>query len=416
MDDQYLDWSAKQGRILTAGGKANLYYRASAGYPFLPEELPHHHLEKGDSREVFRGWARRRQQEEWGPSSHPIVGAWKRSLFVGRWEHSTENDEVVYNVQTSNLFVDLRIPRCKPVSRWKELGQKNNYDCRRILESMSDHDLRLFARQHVFGGYSLLTPADPASMEEKGQTAKNSKQLPSCTRHHCIDWNYIPGKPRPRPNKWYIEGKDEKDDVTNNNNNSAARRPFSVWRELSHATDSFGQCYYSEQWERIESDYFGKGLRLAMRTKDGEYDAIIVAVGDHFNYIKSRQFTGNETSYPHANNLVELVDSAIECGDRSTAISYLTLDGGHGTISSGWRVDCSIRPWNHGRRLFECISSSPKLNARNSIHVRVEGVGMEVKIGDTSWEVLECSIAAFELEEQLLQCNVGASDNFTSRL
>jgi hypothetical protein len=52
------------------------------------------------------------------------------------------------------------------VSRWEKiLGDENNEQqvvistscsSRQILESMSDEDLRLYARQHVFAGYSVF--------------------------------------------------------------------------------------------------------------------------------------------------------------------------------------------------------------------------------------------------------------------
>ena len=86
-----LDWTAKQGRILTAEGKATEYYCAERGFPFTSRELPHYHLERGDSHQVFRHWAEEAaaaasshadQQEE---QNSPIVGAWSRPLFTGKW-------------------------------------------------------------------------------------------------------------------------------------------------------------------------------------------------------------------------------------------------------------------------------------------------------------------------------------------
>jgi hypothetical protein len=232
-----LDWTAKQGRILTDEGKATEYYCSERGFPFESNELPHYHLERGDSHVVFRRWAALSSDAEQEKS--PIVGAWSRPLFTGKWEHSTDNEETVYNIQTGSLFIDLRIPTSKPVSRWEKLlGDENNeqqgfISCcssRQVLESMSDEDLRLYARQHVFAGYSVIS-------QEKNNKMSNNN-LPLCTRHHCIDWNYVSGKPRPRPNKWYIEGK-----------YNDGKRPCNVWKEWSYATDENGQCYYWEKWE-----------------------------------------------------------------------------------------------------------------------------------------------------------------------
>lgn len=61
------------------------------------------------------------------------------------------------------------------------------------MSALSDDELKLLARRHCFSGYSLLN-AGPWSLQNP----------PVCTRHHCMDWNFI-GKMRPRPNKWRIE-------------------------------------------------------------------------------------------------------------------------------------------------------------------------------------------------------------------
>ncbi|KAL9187852.1 hypothetical protein ACHAXT_006230 [Thalassiosira profunda] len=396
---EHLEWSAKQGRVLTDNGKALQHYSAENGFPFAPEELPHHYMSIGRdiSCSVFKKWAKDRRAlsgEQGGIKTppqlvlsngarasvlqpSPIVGAWDRPLFAGTWEHSTNEQETVYNVQTGTLFVDLRIPRSKPTDKWEKQGRQFK-NPRRALESMSDLELRLFARQHVFGGFSLLT------------TEKDGRPL--CTRHHAIDWNYVEGKPRPRPNKWYIEPK-------------GGNSPANVWKEWSYSGDEYGQCYYYERWQRISGDENGEGLTLAMRKKSGQDDGILVVVGDHFNYILGRQWSGKETKYPEANSAVELIDSAIENGDRETAISYLSLDGGHGTVSSGWKIDCSIHPWNHGLSVFERIGCGNI--GRGNVRVVGEGpdfFAWEVMIGDTAWEIYELSPtidSAAALEELL---------------
>jgi hypothetical protein len=87
----------------------------------------------------------------------------------------------------------------------------------------------------------------------------------------------VTGKPRPRPNKWYIEG---------DHDNHSEGKTFDTWKEWSYATDENGQCYYSERWERLPGDELGNGLRLAMRKRlqtnnntAAHVDAILVAVG-----------------------------------------------------------------------------------------------------------------------------------------
>jgi len=84
-----------------------------------------------------------------------------------------------------------------------------------------------------------------------------------------LDWNYVRGKPRPRPNKWYID--------TNN-----ITGPNNFWKESSYSTDEHGQSYYFERWQRINGDENGKGLSLAMRKRNGTgdgNDGILVVVG-----------------------------------------------------------------------------------------------------------------------------------------
>ena len=348
------------------------------------QELPHYHLGRGES-EVFKVWSQEFLATE---TRNPIVGAWKRTLFTGKWEHTTDEDEITFNVQTSTLFIDLRIPRSKPVSRWASIGkqliQNNEATSRQILESFSDRELRIYARQHVFGGFSKL---------------QKENDRPLCTRHHCIDWNYIPNRPRPRPNKWYIEGDNKQEDD-----------PFNAWVEWSYATDENRQSYYWERWERLSGDELGNGLRVALRKKknaddvaESHVDGILVVVGDHFNYIIARDVPSHVKEYGNANNLVELVDSAIADGDREAAISYLSLDGGHGTVSSGWLVDCSIQPWNHGKQLVNCIHGG------QDTEIKVIGNGSdfcnwEVIFGKSAWDVYECSLQrASDLELILKQ-------------
>ena len=287
-----------------------LYYSDQNGFPFSSEELPHYHLEKGDSHAVFQRWAhdKRKCEESNSPAptislshgttatilqSSPIVGAWKRPLFTGKWEHTTDYEEIVINIQTETLFVDLRIPRSKPIWKWQRLGRNNGAtgrikitrNSRQILETMCDVDLRLYARQHVFGGFSVVALETAGADNMTSERGTTTSKLPVCTRHHCIDWNYIPNKPRPRPNKWYIEGYH---DGTGQTCDAPAETngflPFHVWKEWSYATDYRGQSYYWERWERIIGDEMGRGLRLAMRKrKNGhsrsDVDGILVVVG-----------------------------------------------------------------------------------------------------------------------------------------
>jgi len=141
------------------------------------------------------------------------------------------------------------------------------------------------------------------------------------------------------------------------------------------------------------------------------FDYELISFGDclqdHFNYILSRELSGRETAYPDAKSSTELVDAAIENGDRETAISHLTLDGGHGTISSGWKIDCSIQPWNHGMSAFDRLGGKLKVLGNGTDFFQ-----WTVFIGDTAWEVYECSVpTAGELQKLLV-----GQDNSQSRL
>jgi len=324
-----MDWNHKQGRILTANGLADEFYTAERGFPFIIEELPHYFLEQGETRLLFHQWSLSRSEPI------PICGAWNRLLFTGGFEHSTSETERVYNIQTNSFFIDLRIP----TSRSQVIPAD-----RTSLASLTDEELRLFARQHVFGGYSLIN-------QEQGRIV--------CTRHHCMDWNYV-GVSRSRPNKWWVE--------LNSSGN--------VWKEWAYAKDNFGQHYYMERWERLEE---GNSLRLALRKREG-IDGIVVVVGDHFNYLLDREISGEEPKYNKA-SLVDLVDAAIAKGDRETAEIFCGIDAGHGRLSEKWVIDCAIQPWKEGSALWH--------------NIVVHGTSINdcwILWNDEIWDVFECSL------------------------
>jgi hypothetical protein len=324
----HLDWSLKQGRILNANGKAVEYYTADRGYPFQETELPHFYLQQGTTQQIFVSWLP-------APSSC-ICGAWKRPLFCGQWEHSTDNEESVYNVQTNSLFVDLPSNNNSNNNN----NNNNNDNCTESLSTWTNEQLRYYARQHVFGGFSKVAIEDGRNV---------------CTRHHCIDWNYI-GIPRPRPNKWWIE-------MHPNNSN---KNPNNIWKEWAYAKDENGQHYYLERWECLhDSHEYSDSIqqlqqqqqqqqRLALRKQDGR-DGILVLVGDHFNYLQDR--TLESTAYANLeekSTLVDLVDHLLlqESGDREKAEALLSMEACHGRVSKGWKIDASIQPWREGTFLF----------------------------------------------------------------
>lgn len=346
---ELLDWTSKQGRILTANGRASEFYTSERGFSFQEDELPHHHLLSNTTHSAFSSWIRDNPQKE----DNVIRGAFDRPLFYGGWENSTNKEEKCFNVQTSALFIDLRIPR---------LGDRV-FSKIQTLKDLSDEELKLYARRHVFGGFTKVN-------------IENDRIV--CTRHHCIDWNFT-GNPRPRPNKWYVEMNDTKE----------------LWKEWAFAKDDFGQHYYCERWQRYKGDGKGNSFVLAMRKEsNGHNDGIIVAVGNHFNYLNAHGDWDKDRM--KGNSTIELIDSAIDNGNRCDAEKHLlSIDAGHGLIDEGWTILDAIHPWKKGSKLLGLGSS-----------IQVQGSTIEsckVIIDGIFWQVLECSVSISQLEFILKQ-------------
>ena len=345
-EETHLNWTSIQGHCLTGGGRAEELYSAERGFAFEESELPHFHLLKKDTHETFRDW--RNTQ----PPASLITGAWDRPLFVGGWHHTTNRDERVYNLQSHNLFIDLRIPRTR-----ENVLPKNA----KSLDDLTPHQLRLYARQHVFAGFSVV------------RTEHDDKQqLCCCTRHHCMDWNFV-GQGRPRPNKWWIQ----------------MNQDHSQWKESSYATDDYGQYYYFERWQRRAAagspTTTDGGARVALRKAASEKrDGIFVLVGDHFNYILARELQGNEKDYGQG-SLVGLVDAAVGANDLETAKAYLSIEAGHGTISTGWKLDCAIPFWNEGSTLSFDRSSIEVSKGASPVDPKIRWGGFEWDVMDSSF-------------------------------
>mmetsp|Transcript_18551 Transcript_18551/g.28849 ORF Transcript_18551/g.28849 Transcript_18551/m.28849 type:complete len:379 (+) Transcript_18551:231-1367(+) len=338
--DALLDWTSKQGRILTAGGLANNFTPLSS---FVPTDLPHHHLEDKSTHAAFRDFKART-----GNRKNLVCGAWDRALFQGAFEHSSNLEEAVFNIQTNTLFVDIRIPLLRD-----EIIKNNASD----TYPRRPDDVRILSRQHAFAGYTLQE-------YEAGR--------PVCTRHHCIDWNFVPNLSVPRsiPNRWWVQ----MDDTCN------------VWKEWAYGRDEHGQHYYCERWERLEDDCRGDGFVLALRkSEECDRDGILVVVGNHFNYIHGRKSMFEEGA--EKDSTVNLVDKAIAEENMSLAESYLEVEAGHGKISddgSEWIIDCCTLPWKEG---------TPFL--RDNEEFYIEGNSIDtcfVKWKNERWDVFECSL------------------------
>jgi len=344
--DKLLDWTARQGRILTAHGKAPEYYTHQRGFVWDDSQLPQYHLVRRETRTIFAQW--RKEENE---VVNPIVGVWDRPLFFSTWEHSTNHDETVHNVQTQTLFVDLRIPTLRQTVLVETVPHAKS------VEDLNGLQLRYYARQHVFAGYSKIQ-----------RTTKQSYYAYCCERHHCMDWNFV-GQIRPRPNKWWIE-------VHPQNHN--------LWMERAYATDPAGQHYYGERWEGRSQ---GRGDPVvALRTTQGR-DGILVIVKDHFNYCRERQMPDGMDS-GDAKSLVELVDTAVAKNDLETARVWLSMEGGHGRISNGWILDSAIEFWKEGTALL--CAEDVRLDGSDLSNFTLVWKGQE-------WTVFESSVSFDDL-------------------
>ena len=389
-----LDWSDRQRRILTANGKATEYYTANRGFPYTDTELPHHHLLQGDTHSVFGDWKKQQQQPQNHSSSSNkasiIVGAWKRCYFYGGWEFSTDQQEECYNLQTHSLFIDLRLPN----NRFKRRAAAAAAAAAVVggLEDLSPYELRLYARQHIFAGYTQQQQQQQQAADQMS-TAATAGKIPDkyyplvCTRHHCIDWNFT-GTPRNRPNKWYVEPINPNNDLQNNS-----------WKEWAYATDPHGQHYYCELWERLRDEQQDHNNNnndrpvIALRRKaNNERDGVLIIVGDHFNFCFGRKQAPNQT----CSSLTEAVDAAVEKGDLDTARRWLSIEGGHGRISTGWKIDAAVNYWVEGTALWK----------KEQIDVVPDGDNLTVVWDGRPWEVFESNLDSADGLKALLTSNL----------
>ena len=198
--------------------------------------------------------------------------------------------------------------------------------------------VRVLARQHAFGGFARF--AKPLLSDRSGSGLV-------CTRHHCIDWNFV-GTMRTRPNKWRVKPAAAKPGVGAGEGKASA---VDEWLELSYADDDNGAPYYHERWRRFGGGEGEPALALRARP-DAERDAMLVVVGDHFAYVAARPIVTAELA-PFGRTLPEVVDNALARGRREVAEACVLLEAGHGRVSDGWRVGASLQPWRIGRPLGE---------------------------------------------------------------
>ncbi len=310
----HLDWSDQQRRILTDHGNAELWYSPVRGYPFTNDELPHYYLhneqqQQETTREIFHQW---KVQQQANPMANPIVGIWERTLFYGGFEYTTHHNEYTFNIQTTTLFIDLRIPKSR-----NEILMRKSPPIQSLYD-MTMEELRYYARQHVFAGYTKVKYMDSPT------------SFPYCaTRYHCIDWNYV-GWPRSRPNKWYIELPAKQRSDNNDNEDHAT---ISQWKEWAYATNQYQQHYYCEHWQRHHDNHghdqnHNTNIFLILR-KCSNPDGIIIIWNDHLMYCVDRD--PNIPPSCAQSSLVEVVDELLlQRHDLKSARRYLSMQGGHG--------------------------------------------------------------------------------------
>lgn len=353
MDPDHENWHVRQGAILTGGGK--LLRQSAVHVDYLPSDLPHFHLSRGTSKQVFEAWITANRR------SMSIIGCWSRPLFSGGWLESTSADTEAFNLQTPSLFIDMRFPLARSIPS----SRGSFSDC-------TVAELRMLARQHCFGGYSLPEPTS--------DTKSTSAAQPLVfTRHHIVDWNYHPSYARPRPNRWWVEISDE-----------TPHGPLS-FKEHSTVRDEHGVPVYMERWQRREPLLTQK--YLACRKGNDMF----VCVGQHFAIALDRPPTGllvNKSDCSGGGAF--FVDYLLSIGKRAEAEAYLSLEGSCGLIPDvpgPWTIRRSTLPWREGTDLLHQASFTLLFDKRKL--KQLAWMGEDGRAG--VWDVLECNWTEEEL-------------------
>ena len=282
--EEVLKWSGRQSWILSGGGVAERVYAS-----FGDEELPHHYVARcgaADSVKRFFDW-RSSSERRW-----PLVGAFRRPLFFGGGDFTTEVEENCCNVQTSSIFVDVRIPTRRDAA---------------LSEAKTKEErLRILSRQHAFAGITVY-------------------DAPFATRHHLIDWNYlgrgVHASSRTRPNKWRVEA------LKNN-----------TWKESSYARGDDNQSYYFELWRKRSKGAY----EIALASLRGH--CVFVLGGDTFAYALDNR------TIPARGSCAEAVDR-----DLNSDYIDLLAGHGRTRRDGKLKIDASLQPEHQGRDLSDLI-------------------------------------------------------------
>eukprot|EP00471_Norrisiella_sphaerica_P003492 CAMPEP_0184482352 /NCGR_PEP_ID=MMETSP0113_2-20130426/3911_1 /TAXON_ID=91329 /ORGANISM="Norrisiella sphaerica, Strain BC52" /LENGTH=303 /DNA_ID=CAMNT_0026862027 /DNA_START=128 /DNA_END=1039 /DNA_ORIENTATION=+ len=303
-----------------------------------------------------------------------MVGAWRRPLFAGGWTESTEQDTIVFNLQSPSLFIDIRFPLKRP-----DFSKKSGY------EDLSMDELRCLSRQHTFAGYTKAEPKDGSGF------------APVATRHHALDWNYHPKFPRERPNRWRFQLKED----------------GTSFKEFSVAFDPHNQAVYMERWGLYPK---GRGPYLALRREihGEESESLFVVVGNHFAFARDRKHP--LPSFPSAKSggCANLVDAAYHQGDREKMTQMVNLEGSYGHVRDEngaltWKIMKSTVPWREGKPLL--VAGDFKLNVGSN-----NGVPPFVSFLGARWRVFECSFSVDELHTMFMVAGGDRQRSLKSRL
>jgi hypothetical protein len=122
-------------------------------------------------------------------------------------------------------------------------------------------------------------------------------------------------------------------------------------------------------------------------------DGIILAVGDHFNYIIARDLSSQSTTIQKPSgyaSLLALVDDALDQGNLITARAYLSTQGGHGRISStGWTIDCAIEPWREGESLWGALGDELSVHGDQVQNCDICWNGEMWQVFDTTFQTVQ---------------------------
>uniref|UniRef100_A0A7S0ZB89 Uncharacterized protein n=1 Tax=Timspurckia oligopyrenoides TaxID=708627 RepID=A0A7S0ZB89_9RHOD len=389
-EKELMYWAATQQHILTGGGLLT-----SCAWKFNERELPHYYLGKSISHRMFNEWNSKLRDSD---SQKILIGAWERTLFKGGQFISNTNDTQVFNLQTSLLFIDMRFPNY----RFLNSTEIKNVRC---LDDLTNHQLRLLARQHCFSGVSLI------------QNSNSTLKTGICTRHHCIDWNYHPQYPRNRPNQWkFIQSPD----ALQFDEYSVAFLPLKPHQLHENAEPV---PVYMESWRRYSNDSNGRNV-FAMRLipeSDPEYeiykmqsqfqaqqsdpmskeliDAVFLVIGNHFAYVEDNRGAlisdlSNKIRGSVGSGCANLVDAAYRNDDRDLMKKLLSVEGSYGQVkgsntNSCWTVLRSTMPWKEASRML----MEKELSILCDLNL--------VKFKNRLWKVYENSFTKTQLENEL---------------